>query len=85
MSWRGSSQGMAIELSHRVALQNEADAGDFVKALNRLEGVQGVSLERMDSEVQSGPTMRSDRISTAARECLTTIRVVRGPNCSRTI
>lgn len=45
-------QGMALELSYRAALQSEADAGDFVKALNRLEGVQGVSLERMDSQVE---------------------------------
>lgn len=47
-----AKQGMTIELSYRAALQNEADAEGFVKALNRLEGVQGVSLERMDSEVE---------------------------------
>jgi hypothetical protein len=39
-------QGMAIEVSYRIALRREDAAGDFVKALNRLEGVQGVTLER---------------------------------------
>jgi uncharacterized membrane protein YhiD involved in acid resistance len=41
-------QGMALELSYRAALRSEEAAGDLVKALNRLEGVQGVSLERSD-------------------------------------
>jgi hypothetical protein len=39
-------QGMAIEVSYRIALRREDAAGDLVKALNRLEGVQGVTLER---------------------------------------
>jgi uncharacterized membrane protein YhiD involved in acid resistance len=44
-----AKQGMALELSYRTALRSEESAGDFVKALNRLEGVQGVSLQRMDA------------------------------------
>src|SRR5687768_13392270 len=44
-----AKQGMALELSYRAALRSEAAAGELVKALNRLEGVQGISLERMDS------------------------------------
>ena len=44
-----AKQGMALELSYRAALRSEAAAGDLVKALNRLDGVQGISLERMDS------------------------------------
>jgi uncharacterized membrane protein YhiD involved in acid resistance len=46
-----AKQGMAIELSYRAALRSEEAAGEFVKALNRLEGVQGISLERMDSRI----------------------------------
>jgi Domain of unknown function (DUF4956) len=44
-------QGLAIELSYRAALKNEEAAGELVKALNRIDGVQGVSLERMDARV----------------------------------
>jgi uncharacterized membrane protein YhiD involved in acid resistance len=43
-----AKQGMALELSYRAALRTEEAAGDLVKALNRLEGVQGVALERSD-------------------------------------
>jgi Domain of unknown function (DUF4956) len=46
-----AKQGLAIELTYRAALKNEEAAGDLVKALNRIDGVQGVSLERMDSRV----------------------------------
>lgn len=42
-------QGMALELTYRVALRAEDAAGDFVKALNRLDGVQGIALRRMDA------------------------------------
>jgi uncharacterized membrane protein YhiD involved in acid resistance len=42
-------QGMALELSYRTALRNEAAAGELVTALNRLEGVQGISLQRLDA------------------------------------
>jgi Domain of unknown function (DUF4956) len=44
-------QGLAIELSYRAALKNEQAAGELVKALNRVDGVQGVSLERMDARI----------------------------------
>ena len=47
-----AKQGLAIELSYRAALKSEEQAGEFVKALNRVEGVQGVSLERMDSRIE---------------------------------
>ena len=47
-----AKQGLAIELSYRAALKNEEMAGELVKALNRVEGVQGVSLERMDSRIE---------------------------------
>ena len=41
-------QGMALELTYRAALRDDHAAGELVKALNRLDGVQGVSLERME-------------------------------------
>jgi uncharacterized membrane protein YhiD involved in acid resistance len=40
-------QGLAVEVGYRAALKNEAAAGDVVNALNRVEGVQGVSLRRV--------------------------------------
>ena len=42
-----AKQGLAIELTYRAALKNEEAAGELVKALNRIDGVQAVSLERM--------------------------------------
>lgn len=42
-------QGMALELSYRAALRTPESAGELVKALNRVEGVQGITLQRMDS------------------------------------
>lgn len=43
-----AKQGMALELSYRTALRSESAAGELVTALNRLEGVQGISLQRLD-------------------------------------
>jgi hypothetical protein len=39
-------QGMAIEVSYRIELRGDSAASELVRALNRLEGVQNVSLER---------------------------------------
>jgi uncharacterized membrane protein YhiD involved in acid resistance len=44
-----AKQGMALELTYRTALRSEQAAGELVKALNRLDGVQAISLERTDS------------------------------------
>ena len=41
-----AKQGLAIEVAYRVDLLSEQSAGELVKALNRTEGVQGVSLQR---------------------------------------
>ena len=46
-----AKQGLAIELSYRAALRNEETAAELVSALNRVDGVQNVSLERMDEQV----------------------------------
>jgi uncharacterized membrane protein YhiD involved in acid resistance len=42
-------QGMALELSYRAALRAPESAGELVKALNRLEGVQSITIHRMES------------------------------------
>jgi hypothetical protein len=39
-------QGISIEMVYAAALRAEPAAGDLVNALNRIEGVQGVTLER---------------------------------------
>lgn len=55
LSIETARQGMALELSYRVALRNEDAAADLVKALNRLEGVQGIMLQRRESGEGQGP------------------------------
>lgn len=42
-------QGMALELSYRAALRTPESAGELVKALNRMEGVQSITLQRVDT------------------------------------
>lgn len=49
MSIETAKQGMALELSYRAALESESSAGELVKALNRIDGVQGISLQRLDA------------------------------------
>ena len=46
-----AKQGLAIELSYRAALRNEEAAAELVNALNRVDGVQSVSLARMDARI----------------------------------
>jgi hypothetical protein len=46
-----AKQGLALELSYRATLKNDDAAGELVKALNRLDGVQGVTLERIEPRV----------------------------------
>jgi uncharacterized membrane protein YhiD involved in acid resistance len=45
-------QGLAIDVTYKVELRAEDVAGDLVKALNRLEGVQSVTLQRQDAPVE---------------------------------
>jgi hypothetical protein len=40
-------QGVALDLSYRVRLRREEDAVAFVSALNQVEGVQNVELQRL--------------------------------------
>jgi len=43
-------QGLAIDVSYRAALRAETAAGELVAALNRLDGVQSVTFQRVESE-----------------------------------
>jgi hypothetical protein len=43
-----SRQGLAIDVTYKAELKSDDVAGDLVKALNRLEGVQSVTLQRQD-------------------------------------
>jgi Domain of unknown function (DUF4956) len=41
-------QGLAIDVTYKAELLSDDVAGDLVKALNRLDGVQSVTLQRQD-------------------------------------
>jgi hypothetical protein len=43
-------QGTSLDVSYRTALATDRSADELVKALNRIEGVQSVSLQRVESE-----------------------------------
>ncbi len=45
-------QGMSIDASYRVALRGDNHATALVNALNKLDGVQGVELQRREEEVE---------------------------------
>jgi hypothetical protein len=45
-----AKQGMSIEATYRVELREEGSAAELVKALNRIEGVQTVSVNRETAE-----------------------------------
>jgi hypothetical protein len=40
-------QGLAVDVAYRAGLTDEAQAGEVVSAINRVEGVQGVTLQRV--------------------------------------
>jgi Domain of unknown function (DUF4956) len=46
VSMSTARQGMALEVSYRAALKTDRSAAELVKALNRLEGVQSVTLQQ---------------------------------------
>ena len=43
-------QGMSIDVAYKAVVRDERSAGELVTALNRLEGVQSVTLRRAESE-----------------------------------
>jgi hypothetical protein len=48
-----AKQGMAIEATYRIQLRNDGSAPEVVKALNRVDGVQAVSLNRETADERS--------------------------------
>ena len=44
-----AGKGLAIEVAYQAELKGEDAAGELVKTLNRLDGVQSVSLQRQDA------------------------------------
>ena len=50
MSIATSRQGLAIDLVYRTELRSDAAADALLKALNRIEGVQSVTLHRVTAE-----------------------------------
>lgn len=50
VSMATARQGMAIEVSYKTALRTDRSADDLVKELNRIEGVQSVTLQRVEPE-----------------------------------
>jgi hypothetical protein len=49
VSMETARQGMAMEVSYRVTLRDDRSADDLVRTLNRLDGVQSVSLHHADT------------------------------------
>ena len=47
-------QGMAIEVSYRVSLRDDRSADELLRALNRIDGVQSVTLQSADSTEAQG-------------------------------
>src|SRR5262245_1885078 len=50
MSIGTAKQGMSIEIAYEIYLRAESSAGELVKSLNRIEGVQSVSVQRVIGE-----------------------------------
>jgi hypothetical protein len=50
VSMSTARQGLALEATYRIELVDDRSPGEVVKALNRVEGVQGVSLNRESIE-----------------------------------
>lgn len=50
VSMATARQGMAIDVSYRTTLRADRSADDLVKELNLIEGVQSVTLQRVESE-----------------------------------
>lgn len=43
-------QGLAVDVSYKTTLHTDRSAEDLVKALNRIEGVQSVALQRVETD-----------------------------------
>jgi hypothetical protein len=47
MSIATARQGLAVETTYRTALRTDASADALLRALNRIDGVQNVTLHRI--------------------------------------
>src|SRR5262249_16538819 len=47
-----AKQGISIDVTYEAALKQDTAAGELVGALNKLDGVQDVQLERRDQELE---------------------------------
>jgi hypothetical protein len=54
MSIATARQGLAVDATYRTALRNDQSADALLRALNRLDGVQSVALQRMTPDRQAG-------------------------------
>jgi uncharacterized membrane protein YhiD involved in acid resistance len=61
LSMATSRQGMAVDVSHRILVRGEDAADALVRALNRIDGVQGVSLRRLADEDEGNQTVEGRR------------------------
>lgn len=50
ISMATARQGIAIDVAYRTTLRTERSADDLIRELNRIEGVQSVTLQRVESE-----------------------------------
>jgi hypothetical protein len=50
VSMETARQGMAMEVTYRVTVRGDRSADDLVRTLNRIEGVQSVSLQSSEGE-----------------------------------
>jgi uncharacterized membrane protein YhiD involved in acid resistance len=55
MSMATGRQGLAVDVTYRAAITGEGEADALVRALNRLEGVQSVTLQRTAPDEDAGP------------------------------
>jgi hypothetical protein len=54
MSITTSRQGLAVDATYRTALRDDQSADTLLRALNRIDGVQSVALQRMTPDRQVG-------------------------------
>jgi hypothetical protein len=54
MSIATARQGLAVDATYRTALRNDQSADALLRALNRLDGVQSVALQRITPDRQAG-------------------------------
>ena len=54
MSIATARQGLAVDATYRTALRTDQSADALLRALNRIDGVQSVALQRITPDRQAG-------------------------------